>query len=76
MARYILAAGDREAQERFAKGLPPMSYEELKAERIDLEEWIELCTEGPMDIPTLKKVIAMDNEEQEAQRKLREMFGE
>ena len=76
MARYIMAAGDREAQERFAKGLPPMSYEELKAERIDLEEWIELCTEGPMDIPTLKKVIAMDNEEQEAQRKLREMFGE
>jgi len=76
MARYIMAAGDREAQERFAKGLPPMSYEELKAERIDLEEWIELCTEGPMDIPTLKKVIAMDNEEQEAHRKLREMFGE
>lgn len=76
MARYIMAAGDREAQERFAKGLPPMSYEELKAARIDLEEWIELCTEGPMDIPTLKKVIAMDNEEQEAQRKLREMFGE
>lgn len=76
MAKYIMAAGDREAQERFAKGLPPMSYEELKAERIDLEEWIELCTEGPMDIPTLKKVIAMDNEEQEAQRKLREMFGE
>lgn len=76
MAKYIMAAGDREAQERFAKGLPPMSYEELKAARIDLEEWIELCTEGPMDIPTLKKVIAMDNEEQEAQRKLREMFGE
>ena len=76
MARYIMAAGDRQAQERFAKGLPPMSYEELKAQRIDLEEWIELCTEGPMDIPTLKKVIAMDNEEQEAQRKLREMFGE
>ena len=41
-----------------------------------MNEWIELMTEGPMDINTLRKVIKMDKEEQAYQKRLMEAFRE
>ena len=76
MAKYIMLTGDSDAQELYLQGKPRMSYEELKGQRIDLNEWIELMTEGPMDINTLRKVIKMDKEEQAYQKRLMEAFRE
>ena len=76
MAKYIMLTGDSDAQELYLQGKPRMSYEELKGQRIDLNEWIELMTEGPMDINTLRKVIKMDKEEQAYQKRLMEAFHE
>ena len=76
MAKYIMLTGDSDAQDLYLQGKPRMSYEELKEQRIDLNEWIELMTEGPMDINTLRKVIKMDKEEQAYQKRLMEAFRE
>ena len=76
MAKYIMLTGDSDAQDLYFSGKPRMSYDELKQQRIDLNEWIELMTEGPMDINTLRKVIKMDKEEQDWQKRLMEAFRE
>merc|ERR1712216_889402 len=76
MAKYIMLTGDSDAQDLYLQGKPRMGYEELKEQRIDLNEWIELMTEGPMDINTLRKVIKMDKEEQAYQKRLMEAFHE
>ncbi len=76
MAKYIMLTGDSDAQDLYLQGKPRMGYEELKEQRIDLNEWIELMTEGPMDINTLRKVIKMDKEEQAYQKRLMEAFRE
>ena len=76
MAKYIMLTGDSDAQDLYLQGKPRMSYEELKEQRIDLNEWIELMTEGPMDSNTLRKVIKMDKEEQAYQKRLMEAFRE
>ena len=76
MSKYIMLTADRHAQERYAKGLPRMSYSQLKNVRIDLEEWVELTTEGPMDNDMLRKIIRMDKEEQALVKKMREYFND
>lgn len=76
MAKYIMLTGDSDAQDLYLQGKPRMSYEELKEQRIDLNEWIELMTEGPMDSNTLRKVIKMDKEEQAYHKRLMEAFRE
>jgi len=76
MAKYIMLTGDSEAQDLYFAGKPRMGYDELKQQRIDLNEWIELMTEGPMNITTLRKVIKMDKEEQDWQKRLMEAFHE
>ena len=76
VARYIMLSGDRNAVENFNAGKPALTYDELKDQRLDLEEWIDLCTEGPMNTGTLRKVIDMDSNEEARQRRLRAMFGE
>lgn len=76
VARYIMLSGDQKALENFNAGKPALSYDDLKNQRLDLEEWIDLCTEGPMNTDTLRKVIEMDSNEEARQRRLRELFGE
>ena len=76
MSKYIMLTADRHAQERYAKGLPRMSYSQLKNVKIDLEEWVELTTEGPMDNDMLRKIIRMDKEEQALVKKMREYFND
>ncbi|CAL57726.1 P2X purinoreceptor [Ostreococcus tauri] len=76
MARYIVLAGDRQSQANYLAGKKRRTYEELRAERIDLAEWIELCTEGGMDTALLKKLAHVAREEEEHEERRLNIFHE
>ena len=76
MARYIVLAGDRQSQSNYLAGKKRRTYEELRAERIDLAEWIELCTEGGMDTALLKKLAHVAREEEEHEERRLNIFHE